>query len=219
MQETSLHARLKQFYIQDGGFSETWVDGYLIDVVKDGLLIEIQTGNFSALRAKLTSLIPTYPMRIVYPIPMEKYILTKNQAYSLVSRRRSPKKGRIEYVFNELIYIPQFISHPNFSMEILLTGEEEERIDDGKGSWRRHGISILDRRLVSIFQRTLLEAREDFAAMLPRTIGSEFTNLELAGALKLPKRLASKMTYCLAQMHVVERGGKKGRAFVYHRLL
>ncbi len=219
MQETSLHASLKEFYLQDGGISETWVDGYLIDVVKDGLLIEVQTRNFGALRSKLTSLIPSYPFRIVHPIAREKYILTKNLELALISRRRSPRRGRVEHVFDELIHIPQFVSHPNFSLEVLITGEEEERIDDGKGSWRRGGISIQDRRLVSIFQRTLFKTRQDFAALLPESISGQFTNLELAKALQIPRRLASRMTYCLALMDILKRTGKKGRAFLYQRLL
>ena len=79
MQESTLHSQLKTFYSQDGGSIEVWVDGYLIDVVKGDQLIEIQTGNFSALKAKITALVENHPILVVYPIAREKRIITKNQ--------------------------------------------------------------------------------------------------------------------------------------------
>jgi hypothetical protein len=51
------------------------VDGYHVDVVRDGTLIEIQTGNFSAIKRKLGDLVPHHPLRLVYPIAVEKWIL------------------------------------------------------------------------------------------------------------------------------------------------
>jgi hypothetical protein len=215
MQESTLHARLKQFYTQDGGLCEVWVDGYLIDVVKGEQLIEIQTGNFSVLKSKLEALIDRHPIMVAYPIAIEKYILTKNEAYVLTTRRKSPKRGRVENLFNELVFIPRLAAHPNFSLEVLLTGEEEERIADGKGSWRRNGISIEDRRLVSIFQRVHFAQGIDYAGLIPKDLDAKFTNTELAKALKIPLRLATKMTYCLSRMGVLQQDGKRGRAYLY----
>lgn len=217
MQESTLHSRLKQFYSIDSGFCEVWVDGYLIDVVTGEQLIEIQTGNFSAIKSKLEMLIDQHPIMVVFPIAAEKYILTKDIHNNLVSRRRSPKRGRVEHLFNELIYIPLLAAHPNFSLEVLLTSEEEERIDDGRGSWRRRGISIEDRQLVSIFERRKFAATSDYATLLPDFSSREFSNVDLSQALKIPLRLATRMTYCLTKMGVLEQNGRRGRAFLYHR--
>ncbi len=78
MQETTLHADLKEIYRLEGGQTETWVDGYLIDVVKPDLLIEIQTRNLGALKKKLEDLLDNYPIRLVHPIAKEKFIVLKS---------------------------------------------------------------------------------------------------------------------------------------------
>ena len=43
LQERSLHAAIKQLYNIPGAKTEVKVDGFVIDVVKGDLLIEIQT--------------------------------------------------------------------------------------------------------------------------------------------------------------------------------
>jgi len=217
MQESTLHARLKQFYTQDGGFAEWWVDGYVIDVFKDGLLIEIQTGNFSAIKTKLESLLENHPLRLVYPIAREKYIVLRDNEHTILWRRRSPRRGRKEHVFNELVFIAPFIVHPNFSLELIFICEEEERIRDGLGSWRRKGVSILDRKLAGIFERELLNSPADYRVFIPASIHDEFTNAELSAELKISKRLASRLTYCLTQIGLLVRVARRGNAFLYKR--
>ena len=59
-----------------GDAFEVKVDGYVIDLVRaDGELVEIQTGSFSPLRAKLDALLDRHRMRIVHPIPAQRRIL------------------------------------------------------------------------------------------------------------------------------------------------
>ncbi len=75
--EKPLHAALKQVYALPGDQVEVKVDGYIIDLVRGDLLIEIQTGSFSPLKNKLARLVDTHPLRLVYPVPLEKWILTR----------------------------------------------------------------------------------------------------------------------------------------------
>jgi len=189
----------------------------MIDVVKKEQLIEIQTGNFNAIKTKLENLLDAHPVRVVYPIAQEKILILQDNQSTPISRRRSPKRGRIEDVFNQLIYLSHLASHPNFSLEVLFTSEEEYRIKDGMGSWRRRGISIVDRRLVSVLGRMILSHKNDFVHLIPATLTPEFTNLELARQLSISKRLASKMTYCLTNMGILKRSGKRGRSFVFSK--
>jgi hypothetical protein len=212
MQETTLHADLKEIYRLEGGQAETWVDGYLIDVVKPDLLIEIQTRNLGALKKKLADLLDNHPVRLVHPIAKEKFIVLNNVDGNLIWRRRSPKKGRIENLFYELVYVARWANHPNFSFEVLLTSEEEQRIRDGQGSWRRKGVSIQDRSLNKIIERHLFCNPTDYRLLLPLKLADPFTNRQLANLLSIPYRLASKMTYTLLQMGILEIDGKKGRS-------
>jgi hypothetical protein len=212
MQETTLHADLKEIYRLEGGITETWVDGYLIDIVKPDLLIEVQTRNLGALKKKLEDLLDDYPLRLVYPIAQEKFIVLKSVDGKLIRRRLSPKKGRLEDLFYELVFIARWAKHPNFSFEVLLISEEEQRIQDGQGSWRRKGISIQDRRLNKIIGCHLFSRPTDYRLLLPSGLIDPFTNLQLANFLSIPYRLASKMTYTLSQIDILELDGKKGRS-------
>ena len=94
-----MHAALKQWYAQPGDLFEVLVDGYVIDIRRGELLIEIQTGNFSALKKKISTLVSEHPVRLVYPIPREKWIIKIPQGEGETQRRKSPKRGSVEELF------------------------------------------------------------------------------------------------------------------------
>jgi len=214
--ETSLHAALKAWYARPGDRIEAAIDGYIIDVVRDDLLIEIQTRGFAALTAKLTTLLARHRVRLVHPIARERTIVRIDaDGETLLGQRRSPKRGRVEQVFAELVRFPALIHHPHFALEVLLTREEEVRCHDGKGSWRRKGWSIVDRRLLGVDESVRLESVADLRALLPPDLPQPFTTQDLAVALGLPRRLAQQMAYCLSRAEAITPAGKRGRARLY----
>jgi hypothetical protein len=213
--EQSLHNQLKERYREEGATVEDTVDGYVVDVVRDGLLIEVQTGNFSAVKDKLMALLGGHRVRLVHPVPRVKWIIRLDGDGAQVSRRRSPKRGRVEEVFYELVYIPEICVTPGFELEVVMVDAEEYLIDDGMGSWRRRGWSIHDRRLVDVVERRTFRCPKDYLEVLPEGLTQEFTALQLAKASRLRIRLAQKMVYCLRRMKVIEVSGRKGRANLY----
>lgn len=215
MTEQSLHNQLKELYMAEGAEPEAVVDGYVVDVVRDDLLVEVQTGNFSAIKEKLKDLLGRHRVRLVYPVPRVKWIVRLGRDGAEVSRRRSPKRGRVEEVFNELVYIPEVCATPGFELEVVLVNAEEYLVDDGKGSWRRRGWSIHDRQLVGVVERRVFRTPRDFIELLPEGLPREFTARQLAKAASLRIRLAQKMVYCLRRMKVIEVSGRKGRANLY----
>jgi len=219
LNERSLHASLKEWYERPGDELEVDIDGFLIDIVRGGLLIEIQTGNFAAIRRKLVELTEDHPVRLVHPIPLEKWIvrLARDSDHEL-GRRRSPKRGRIEMLFEELVRIPALAAHPNFSIEVLLTREEELRRRDGTArAWRRRGWVIQERRLIEVVDRQLLEAPEELASLLPEDLDDPFSTAGLAELAHIPRALAQKMAYCLRAMGMIRQVGKCGNAILYQR--
>jgi hypothetical protein len=218
LQETSLHASLKGWYAQPGDVLEAKVDGYFIDILRGDLLVEIQTRNFSALKRKLTRLIEKYPIRLVYPLTREKWILyEETPGGAPVRRRRSPRHADLPDVFIELVRLPELATHANFSLEVLLTHEEELRRKDGRGSWRRKGWSIIDRSLVAVVDRRLFSSPADYAALLPDGLPAPFTSADLAERLGKPRYLAQKMVYCLRKMELLSITGKTGNSLLYER--
>lgn len=214
--EWSLHSDIKQSYLSADSQEEVELDGFVIDVVRDGLLIEVQTGGFSKIREKLKKLIKSHQLRLVYPITVNKWIVRESRDGSeIISRRKSPKQLGPQNLFDELVYIPTLLHHQNFSLEALLIEEEEVRRKDGQGSWRRRGWSISDRRLLNILGRRVYNEPNDLLHFIPESIQGRFTNRDLAEATGYTTREASKITYCLRRMGVLKVIEKKGNANVF----
>jgi len=196
--------------------AEVSIDGFVVDVVRNGLLIEIQTRNFAAIKGKLSSLFKNHPVRLVYPLPNKKWIVKQTpEGEKQLSRRLSPKRCGFEDIFNELVRIPNFIAHSNFSLEVLLIEEEEIRHQDGKGSWRRRGWSIVDRKLIEVIDRRLYEKPSDFLHFIPDSLEKPFRNSDLVEALGISQRLGQKLTYCLRKMNALKTVGKKGNSLLH----
>jgi len=102
-------------------------------------------------------------------------------------------------------------------LEVLFVDEEEVRCADGKGSWRRGGVSIKERRLLGVNRRVLFENKGDFLKLLPDSLNSGFTNKELAEQAKIPVRVARQITYCYRKSGLIRVVGKRGRAFVFQK--
>ena len=217
LRERSLHAELKRWYAQPGDRAEVPLDGYVIDLVRGGTLIEIQTRGFAKLRRKLTRLVRDHRVRLVFPIARRKWIVTTDPDGSVLRRRASPKRGAYPDLFAELIRIPHLVGNPNFTLEVLLVEVEELRCADGLGSWRRRGVSIRDTRLLKVCDRRRFHTPADFASMLPPHLEEPFTNRTLAASRAMPATLAGMMTYTLRRMGAIEQVGRRNRAYLFAR--
>ncbi len=215
LSERSLHAALKDWYAQPGDLRETRVDGYIIDLTRGDLLIEIQTRQCGKLKRKLERLLDGHRVRLVHPIAGVRWLVKTDGDGIIVNRRKSPSQGCIEHIFHELVSIPHLVMHPNFELEVLITREEEIRRDDGQGSWRRKGWSIVDRRLIEVLDHHLFETPADFLSLLPADLAQPFTNRTLAQSLHQRQSIAQKMTYCLTRMGALQTIGKEGRARLF----
>jgi len=218
LNEKPLHAALKEWYAQPGDRFEVSVDGFVIDIVRGELLVEIQTGGFSAIKRKLTTLTARHPLRLVYPVAREKWIVKLAQDGSgRLGRRKSPKHGAFEHVFAELVSFPSLLSVPNFSLEVLLIQEDEVRRYDGKRGWRRKGWVTHERKLLEVVERRLFEAPADMGELVPSDLAEPFTTSDLAAAIGQRRWLAQKMAYCLREMGALAPVGKQGNSILYSR--
>ncbi len=216
LRETPLHASLKQWYAQAGGRMELQVDGYVIDVVHDDVLIEVQTSGFSSMKPKLTRLLDAgHRVRIVHPIPIDKWIVKLDGAGTELSRRKSPRHGAPTDIFAELVSFPSLFARSELELHVLLTIEEEHRRQTSHRSWRRGGWSIVQRRLVDVIDGLVLGDVADLVTLLPADLPERFTTAELARALGRTRRLAQQAAYCLRNLGAFEPVGKRGNAIEY----
>jgi hypothetical protein len=215
MTEYSLHSEIKDWYIVSGDEIEVKVEDFIVDILRGKLLIEIQTGNFSAIKKKLFKLLLNNQVRLVYPIAKLKWIVHVSRSGEFVRRRKSPKKGKLTDLFYELIHTPSLIKDRNFSLEVLLIEEEELRCNDSRGRWRRKGASVNDRKLLNVFDRVVFKDSQDFLEFLPKELDEYFTNKVLALKLGISIKLAQKITYCLRKMGVISIAGKKSNELLF----
>lgn len=219
LNESSLHARLKELYLEAGSTVEAVVDGYVVDILRaNGAVVEIQTGSLGKLREKLAALLERRRVLLVHPLAVEKELVVFDaRQRRILYRRMSPRRRCLFEVFAELLGIAPLLGAPGLELEVLLTREQEIRRNDGRGSWRRRGMTIADRRLVEVRERLRFRCAADFLKLLPSACPEEFTNRELAGLLGVGEHTARQLTYCLRAAGAIEVRGRRGRQYLMAR--
>jgi hypothetical protein len=181
----------------------------------EGEFIEVQIGSFAPLKQKAVKLVQLGRLRIVYPIFIAKYIEVFDAKGKREYRRKSPRRGSPWDLFNALVYAPELPLIRGLTVELVLLDASEQRIRDGKGSWRRNGLSIKDRRLLAVHERIRLEKPADYLRFVPFTLNECFTSASLGAQAGIRRELAQKTLYVLARLGVIEKTGKQRNALVY----
>ena len=214
--EKPLHASLKRWCAEAGDQIEAPVDGFVIDIIRDDLLIEIQTRGFASMKRKLTTLLENgHPVRIVHPVPVQKWIVKVDDDGEELSRRRSPKHGSALDIFAELVSFPALMANDLLEIEILLVHEEEYRRHEPGRAWRRKGWVVQERRLVGVVDAVRLTGPDDVLELLPDGLPTPFTTADLADRLGQPRRIAQQMADCLRHAGAWAMVGKTGNAIEY----
>ena len=212
--ESSLHHSLKVYYAQPGK-TETTMEGYVCDAIGSaGEVIEIQTGNFGALKKKIPILAKSGKVRIIYPVIVKKTLELYDIKGKLLNRRKSPKKGVVWDIFNELVYAPELLKLKGLTIEIIYVDAIERRRKDGKGSWRRKGISIEDKILENRREGIALKQKADWKRhFLP--IKKQCSSKTLAIAAQISTETARKAIYTMEKAGFLKKLHKEGRFWIY----
>jgi len=216
--ESSLHRALKFQYTGTGGKNEVQVGEYVADGVrKDGEYIEVQTGSFGPLKKKIAEFASRGKVRIIHPITVTKIIEVYDTEGKFLYRRKSPSRGTHWDLFEALLHAPELPLVKGVTIEAVLIDTIEKRVKDGKGAWRRKGISIRDKELSAFHESIEFKKPKDYLRFIPFKKGAEFTVSSLADEAGISKWIARKVLYVLTKMKAVKRIGKKGNAWVYVR--
>ena len=210
LNEGSLHATLKSLYAQPGDELEVKLDGFVIDIKRDDLLIEVQTTSLGALGRKFDRLLPTYSILLVHPIAVETRLLKPG-----AKPRRSPKRGSIYSLFDELVSLPTMLDHPNLSLEVVLASVDKVQVNDPALRRRRGGWRTVDRRLGTVIERRRFDRVADLVNLLPADLPSELTTADLALEASLTRSQAQKMAYCFRACSVFETLKRNKHGYLY----
>ena len=189
-----------------------------MDVLIGQRIVEIHTGSFSPLKQQAChACLKAIPLTLVHPIAQGPVHHQAGRARRIrragnrLSTDRCSASSRASRAF------PKLVAHPNFTLEAVITIEEEVRVPDVRRNRRRGGWSAIDRRLVEVLETHRIESMGDLFTLLDAHLPEEFTTADLASAMQAPRRLGQQAAFCLREAGVVAICGKDGNALRYRR--
>jgi hypothetical protein len=214
--ERSLHHQLKQRYGPEvGGQSEVALGNFRVDAVApDGRLIEIQSAPLGLLKRKLATLLPSWEVGVVKPVIVARRVIRRLEPGGVdLGARRSPKRGALIEVFDELIGLIHLFPHANLTIDLLAVEVDEIRVERR----RRPGYSVVDRVLKAVVESVSLKLADDLWSLLPVDLPDRFTSTDLAERIDRPIHSARRATYCLRKCGAARVVAKVGNTRVYER--
>lgn len=220
LSEKTVHAVVKNYYEPDEDKQEIPIEGLYADIFTGSEIIEIQTRSFDQVRKKLDRFLPEYPVTVVLPIPDTKWLIwIDEETGELTNPRKSPKKGNEYAAFKELYKIKPYLKKEGLTIVLLFLDMEEYRLLNGWSHDKKKGSSRYDRIPVRITKEVRFEKPEDYQLLIPDFLEGEFTCAEFAKAVKINNRQANVVLNVLFYLDAVKRTGKRGRAFVYEKVI
>lgn len=220
--ETSLHQCMKRMYADDESQIEQKVGRFIIDAIRGDELVEVQFSSLSSINRKIQSLLKQHKVRVVKPLVIRKQLVrcAGKGSQEIVSQRRSPKRGQLLDIFDELIYFTHVFPHRNLVLEVPLIHVEEwsYRTPPSKKRRRRRPkkYTVQDQRLVEVLETHEFRTSRDLIKLLPKSkLPQTFDTAQLAEALETKRWIAQKVAYCLRHMKAIKDVGKKGNAILY----
>lgn len=216
--ETSLHRDLKTLYAGKDAQFEVALGNYRIDVVSDGLLVEIQHGSLAAIRDKVKKLLRKHRVLVVKPIVVRKRLVKRAvKEGEILHRRLSPKRGSLLDLFEDLVHFTQVFPHERLTLDVPLVEIEEWR-HPGHGRrrrWRENDHEVEDQKLLAVQAVHRLQTTNDLRNLISCPLPTPFHTGDLAESLGVRRWIAQRIAYCFRKMGVVCEAGKQGNARLY----
>jgi len=192
LNEGSLHASLKDHYARPGDEFEVPLDRFVIDIKRGDDLIEIQTVSFASMGRKLDHLLCDHRVLLVHPIAVATYIERPGKR-----PRKSPKRGSIFSIFDELVSVPTLIDHPNLTIEAVLVTVTKTQVADPTARRGRGGYRTVNRSLREIHDVHRFGTAADLLDLVPvADLPPRFTTADVADAAGIHRSVAQRMAYC-----------------------
>jgi hypothetical protein len=153
---------------------------------------------------------------VVKPLAARKYLVTRAaKGKRVASSRYSPSRAGFHHLFEDLVHFTNVFPHPNLTLEVVLTEQEEHRVPVAKRRRFSKGFRVQDRLLRHVQGQMQFRTHADLTALVPEGLPAEFSTNHLAAAADIPRWLAQKMAYCLRTTGTAEVVGKQGNALLY----
>ncbi len=159
---------------------------------------------------KLDRLLTEYQILLVHPIATATY-LHKPDA----KPRKSPIRGGLYSVLDELVSIPTLLDHPNLTLDVVLVTVDKFQVHDPKARRGRGGWKTTDKKLRSVDSTHRFASTEDLVALLPPALPELFTTADMAASGVLSRDAAQKLAYCLRALDRIEVTDRTKAGYLY----
>ncbi|MFV0526571.1 MAG: hypothetical protein ACK5RL_18960 [Acidimicrobiales bacterium] len=203
---------MKRLFARPGDRIEVDVGAFVADIQRGDLLIEVQTRSFAAMGRKLDELLGRYRILLVHPIAVTTFLHKPG-----ARPRRSPKRGDLFSLFDELVSVPTLLDHPQLTIEALMVTVDVHQEADPLLRRRRGGWRTVDRALRSVEARHRFDSMDDVAALLPDSLPDPFTTADLARHLGTPRDRAQRLAYCLRESGRIDPVERTAAGVQYRR--
>lgn len=189
---------------------EVPLNGFVIDIRRGDLLIEVQTQSFASMARKLDNLLDSYNIRIVHPIAAATYLVRQDKP-----RRKSPKQGDVYAILDELVSIPTLIDHPRLHIDVALLDIDRHQIPDPKARRGRGGWRTVDKSIREVRSWHSFSCGHDVFALLPPNLPDVFTTADIAATNVTSRDGAQKLAYVLRALGLINLIDANRRGYRY----
>lgn len=203
---------MKARYAEPGDELEVPLEGFVIDIRRPDLLVEIQTSSFGSMGRKFDRLLAEHRMLLVHPIAVETYLQRPGR-----KPRKSPKRGSIFDIFEELVSIPTLLDHPNLMLDVVLVSVTKVQQVDPRARRGRGGFRTIECQLREVLEVRRFAGTDDLAELLPAGLPPEFTTADIATGAQVSRDVAQRMAFCFRALDVINEVGRTKAGICYSR--
>lgn len=215
--EKRMHKILKRTVCERESCYEIRVGKYIADICDDGVITEIQCGDFAPLREKLSYYLTgtEYDVCVVHPLIVKRRIIRADKETGEIIRiRTSPRRESEWDALAELYPIRELLGSPRLSVRLMPVEVEEYRFSE-RMRYRREGAYDREVFPTALLGCIELDGTEDYFRFFPKELsGREFTAKDYEPFTPLRGRSIYSALNVLAALGIIERE-KQGRMVRY----
>ncbi len=224
-----LHLQMQEHFAGENGECEVQIGSFRADVLRDGVIYEIQTQKLRGIRGKIAGLLDDWPVVVVYPVAtVTTIVYCEGDPPTEIRRRRSPRHGTAYDAFVEAVSLAKMLPHPNLELAVPLVAVEDyrrRRTDAEKEAMlrrrKRHrkvgDWETINRRVVDLSDVVRLDCADDGLRFIPDTLPERFTSRMFGESCGLAVWRARQVLYTLRHMGTIEVTGRTKEGYGYER--